>query len=207
MSDIKIFSGSSHETLAQAIADHCGVELAPMVRKRFSCGEIYVKYGESVRGQDVFIIQTGRTEYMNEDVMELLLMIDAAKQSFAGKIHVVLPYLPYSRQDKIHEAREGISAKMLAKMIKHAGAEHVITIHMHSDQTQGFFDCPVDNIKPRHLFIDYLKSKNIQDPVVVSPDAGGAKMAKKFANDLGAPMAIMHKQRPEHNVSEVTHVI
>lgn len=204
---MKIFSGSSHPKLAQAIAKHCGVEISPMMRKQFSCGEIYVRFEETVRGQDVFIIQTGRTGHMNEDIMELLLMIDAARQSFAGKIHVVIPYMPYSRQDKIHEPREGISAKLIAKLIANAGADHIVTTHLHSDQTQGFFDTPIDNIKPRQLFTDYLKSKNLKNAVVVSPDAGGAKMAKKFADDLGCSLAIMHKQRPEHNVSEITHVI
>lgn len=175
--------------------------------KTFSCGETYVKFEESFRGKDIFLVQTGRTGHMNNDLIELLLLIDAAKRSFAEKIHVVMPYFPYSRQDKIHGPREGISAKLMANMIRQAGADHVITMHLHSDQIQGFFDCPVDNLNPRRLFVEYFKKKNIKDPVIVSPDAGGAKEAKKFADELGAPLVILHKTRPSHNVSEVTHVI
>ena len=203
----KIFSGRSHPQLATAIAKNLGKELSPITIKPFKCGETYVKFDESFRGQDIFLVQTCRTGHMNDDLMELFLMIDAARQSFARRIHVILPYFAYSRQDKIHEAREGISAKLLADLMVQAGADHVITLHLHSDQTQGFFDVPVDNLNPRRAFVDYFKAKNITDAVVVSPDAGGAKMAKKFADDLGVSMCILHKQRPEHNVSEVSHVI
>lgn len=207
MSDFKIFSGTSHPSLAQAVAKECGTKICPMVSKRFSCGEIYVKYEETVRGQNIFLIQTCRTDHTNEDLMELLLMIDAARQSFANKIHVVIPYYGYSRQDKIHDPREGISAKLVARLIEAAGADHIIALHLHSDQTQGFFDHPLDNVNPRRLIADYFKNKNLDNPVVVSPDAGGAKVAQKFANDIGAPLAVMHKHRPAHNESAVTHVI
>ncbi|MCF7812562.1 ribose-phosphate pyrophosphokinase [Candidatus Gracilibacteria bacterium] len=205
--EFKIFSGSSHPVFAQAIADHLKTQLGKVTIKRFSCGETYVKYDETFRGQEVFLVQTCRTGQMNNDLIELLLMIDAAKQSFAKSVHVILPYFAYSRQDKIHAPREGISAKLFAQMIQGAGADHVITMHLHSDQIQGFFDCPVDNLNPRKELVQYFKKKNISDPVVVSPDAGGAKDAKKFADELGAGLAILHKQRPAHNKSEVTHVI
>lgn len=207
MYKFKIFSGSSHPKLAAQIAFRCEQPVSKCDSKAFSCGERYFKFNETVRGHDVFIIQTGRTGDMNEDLIELFLMIDAAKQSFAHKVHVVLPYMPYSRQDKIHEPREGISSKMFSRLIQEAGADHVITLHLHSDQIQGFFDIPVDNLNPRKLFVDYYKQKNLENAVVVSPDAGGAKTAKRFADDLGVPLAIMHKQRPEHNQSEVTHII
>ncbi|NCS67248.1 ribose-phosphate diphosphokinase [Candidatus Peregrinibacteria bacterium] len=203
----KIFAGSSHPILANAICQGLEKELSPITIKQFACGETYVKFDETFRGQDVFLVQTCRTGHMNDDLMELFLMIDAARQSFARNIHVILPYFAYSRQDKIHEAREGISAKLLADLIVKAGANHVITLHLHSDQTQGFFDVPVDNLNPRRIFVDYFKAKNLKDAVIVSPDAGGAKMAKKFADELGVSMCILHKQRPEHNVSEVSHVI
>lgn len=203
----KIFAGSSHPHLAQAIAKGLGKDLSPITIKHFKCGEIYVKFDETFRGQDVFLVQTNRTGDMNSDLMELFLMIDAARQSFARNIHVILPYFAYSRQDKIHEAREGISAKLFADLIVKAGADHVITLHLHSDQIQGFFDVPVDNLNPRRIFVDYFAAKNIENAVIVSPDAGGAKMAKKFADELGVPMCVLHKQRPEHNVSEVSHVI
>ncbi|NJP03869.1 ribose-phosphate diphosphokinase [Candidatus Gracilibacteria bacterium] len=205
--NFKIFSGSSHEAFAQSICDQLKMPLGKTTIKTFSCGETYVKFEESFRGKDIFLVQTGRTGHMNNDLIELLLLIDAAKRSFAEKIHVVMPYFPYSRQDKIHGPREGISAKLMANMIRQAGADHVITMHLHSDQIQGFFDCPVDNLNPRRLFVEYFKKKNIKDPVIVSPDAGGAKEAKKFADELGAPLVILHKTRPSHNVSEVTHVI
>lgn len=203
----KIFAGSSHPDLAAAIAKRLSKELSPITIKQFACGETYVKFDETFRGQDVFLIQTCRTGHMNDDLMELFLMIDAARQSFAKRIHVILPYFAYSRQDKIHDAREGISAKLMADLMVKAGADHVISLHLHSDQTQGFFDVPVDNLNPRRCFVEYFKDKNIPDAVVVSPDAGGAKMAKKFADELGISMCILHKQRPEHNQSEVSHVI
>lgn len=205
--NFKIFSGSSSEAFAADLAKFSGTKLGAIERTKFSCGEHYVRFAESFRGQDVFLVQTGRTGFMNDDLIELLLMIDAAKKSFAEKIHVIMPYFPYSRQDKIHAPREGISAKLFADLIVKAGADHVITLHFHADQIQGFFDCPTDNLNPRNLFVDYLKKKNLKDAVVVSPDAGGAKVAKQYANELGVPLVIMHKQRPEHNVSEVTHVI
>lgn len=207
MTAFKIFSGSSHPRLAETIAKKLGKKLSPVTIKPFSCGETYVKYEESFRGQDVFIVQTCRTDHMNEDLMELFLLIDAARQSFARKVHVILPYFAYSRQDKIHAAREGISAKLMADLMVTAGVDHVVTLHLHTDQIQGFFDVPLDNLNPQRLFVEYIRNKNIKDVVVVSPDAGGAKSAKKFADDLGVPLAIMHKQRPEHNQSEVTHII
>ena len=202
-----MFSGSSHPVFAQQICDELKIPLGPITIKTFECGETYVKFDETFRGQDVFLVQTGRTGHMNNDLVELLLMIDAAKRSFAENVHVVMPYFAYSRQDKIHAPREGISAKMWANMLTRAGADHVITMHLHSDQIQGFFDCPVDNLSPRKLFVEYFKSKNLKDPVIVSPDAGGAKEAKKFADALDIPLVILHKTRAAHNVSAVTHVI
>ncbi len=207
LENIKIFSGSSHVALAEQIAKELGTTPREMVRTKFSCGEMYVKFGESVRGQDVFLVQTGRTGHMNDDLIELLLMIDAARQSFAKSITVIMPYMPYSRQDKIHDPREGISAKMIANMLVGAGASQIITVHLHADQIQGFFNCPVDNLNPRKLLANYFMQKNLQNLVVVSPDAGGAKDAKKFANMLGCGICILHKQRPGHNQSEVTHVV
>ncbi len=207
MIPFKIFAGSSHPELSEKIAKALGTELSPIKITRFACGETYIKYEESFRGQDVFIIQTCRTGSMNDDLMELFLMIDVARQSFANRIHVIMPYFAYSRQDKIHDAREGISAKLFADLIVKSGADHVITLHLHSDQTQGFFDVPVDNLNPRRLFVDYFKSKNLENAIVVSPDAGGAKTAKKFADELGVGLAILHKQRPGHNQAEVGHVI
>ena len=207
MKPYKIFAGSSHPEFAKKVCKCLGVELGKMTITNFSCGEKYIKYDESFRGQDVFLIQTGRTGHMNDDLIELFMMIDAAKQSFARKVHVIIPYFPYCRQDKIHAAREGIANKLMADLLVKSGADHVIGLHLHADQAQGFFDVPMDNLNPRKIFVDYFKAKNIEDGVVVAPDAGSAKMAKKFADELGMSMAIMHKHRPEHNVSEVSHVI
>jgi ribose-phosphate pyrophosphokinase len=202
-----MFSGSSHPTFAKQICDELKIPLGKMTIKQFACGETYVKFDETFRGQDVFLVQTGRTGHMNNDLVELLLMIDAAKRSFAENVHVIMPYFAYSRQDKIHAAREGISAKLWANMLTRAGADHVITMHLHSDQIQGFFDCPVDNLSPSKLLVEYFKKKELKDAVIVSPDAGGAKEAKKFADALNVPLVILHKTRAAHNESTVTHVI
>ncbi len=207
MSNYKIFAGTSHEGFAKDICQKLEMSLGERTIKTFACGETYVKFDETFRGKDAFIVQTGRTGKMNDDIIELLLLIDAAKRSFAEKVHVIMPYYPYCRQDKIHAPREGISAKLFANLLETAGAEHLITMHLHSDQIQGFFNFPVDNLNPRKLFVDYFKKKKLDNPVVVSPDAGGAKAAKKFANDLDIPLVILHKTRPAHNVSAVTHVI
>ncbi len=207
MLNFKIFAGSSYPDFAQKICDHLSVPLGKMTIEKFACGEIYVKFDESFRGKHVFLVQTCRTGHMNDDLVELLLMIDAAKRSFAERVHVVMPYFAYSRQDKIHAPREGISAKLFANMLTRAGADHVIALHLHSAQIQGFFDCPVDNIDPKKLFVEYFRQKKLKDPVVVSPDAGGAKYAEGFADALDVPLVILHKTRPAHNVAEITRVI
>ncbi|PIR55457.1 ribose-phosphate pyrophosphokinase [Candidatus Peregrinibacteria bacterium CG10_big_fil_rev_8_21_14_0_10_36_19] len=205
-STLKIFAGSSHPELAREVAKALKVQLSELVISKFACGEIYAKPKDSVRGSDVFVIQTA-TENVNEDLMELFVILDSLKRSFAGRIHVVIPHYPYSRQDRVATPREPISAKLVADLISTAGADHVITMKLHSDQEQGFFNFPVDNLNPEKLFADYFKKKKIKDLVVVSPDAGGAKDAKKFADRLGATLAIIHKTRPGHNKSEVTHVV
>lgn len=177
-----------------------------MVLKRFACGELYAKPQESVRGCDVFVVQT-TTHNVNQDLMELFVILDALKRSFAAKIHVVMPYYAYARQDRVAVPREPISAKLVADLISAAGSDHVITIHLHSDQEQGFFDYPVDNLSASKIFADYFRKKRLKNIVTVSPDAGGAKSAKRFADLIGAELAIMHKTRPAHNKAEITHVI
>src|SRR3989338_8421558 len=180
---IKLFSGSSHPELAQEIAKNLKVPLSEMEISRFSCGEIYAKPAETIRGSDVFLIQTA-SENVNEDLMELFIMLDSLKRSFAGKIHVVMPHYGYSRQDRVATPREPISAKLVADLISAAGADHIITMKLHSDQEQGFFNFPVDNLNTEKLFAEYFNKKKIKDLVVVSPDAGGAKDAKRLANLL-----------------------
>ncbi|MEK7218359.1 MAG: ribose-phosphate diphosphokinase, partial [Patescibacteria group bacterium] len=143
----------------------------------------------------------------NEDVMELLLMCQAAKLSFARTVHVVLPHFPYARQDRVTEPREPISAKLIAHLLEEAGADHVMTLDLHSDQIQGFFSVPADALSARSLFAEYFRRKKLKDPVVVAPDVGGAKRAKKFADLLDADLAILHKTRPAHQQVEIQEVV
>jgi len=202
-----IFVGSSHKELAQAVSKSVKKKLGKLSLSTFSSGEKYVKLDESVRGKEVFVIQTCRDQYVNEDYIELFLMLNAIKLSFASKIHVIIPHFGYARQDKIHIPREPISAKLMADLVVKAGADHVITFGLHADQAQAFFDVPVDNINAHKLFANYFKKKKLKNVTVVSPDAGGAKNAKKLADDLGVPIAILHKARPAHNEAITTHVV
>lgn len=202
----KIFSGSSHPELAAEIAKLLRTKVEPMILKRFASNEIYARAEKTVRGADAYVIQTS-TGNVNEDLMELFIMIDSLKRSFAEKIHVVMPHYGYARQDRVAEPREPISAKLVANLIEAAGADHVVTISLHSDQEQGFFDFPVDNLSCYKLFAEYFNRKKLEDVVVVAPDTGAAKMAKRFGDLIGAELAILHKTRPEHNVSEVTQVV
>lgn len=203
---LKIFSGSSCPELTRNIAKYLKIPVSEMILTRFACGEVYARPIESVRGCDVYVVQT-TTHKVNEDLMELFVMLDAMKRSFAAKIHVVMPYYAYSRQDRVAMPREPISAKLVADLISAAGSDHVITMNLHSDQEQGFFDYPVDNLTAGKIFADYFRSKKLQDLVVVSPDAGGAKKANVFADLIGADLAIMHKSRPRHNVAEIKQII
>ena len=200
------FAGSSHRELAEAIAKELGINLSEATLKTFSCGERYVKFEESIRGQDVFIVQTA-TQNVNEDLMELFLMCQAAKLSFAKSVHVIAPFFPYSRQDRVADYREPISAKLVAHLLEESGADHVITLNLHSDQIQGFFSVPVDALEGQTIFSKYIEKKKLKNPVVVSPDAGGAKRAKKFADRIGAELAIMHKSRPEHQKAEILELV
>jgi ribose-phosphate pyrophosphokinase len=205
-STIKIFSGSSHPKLANEVAKLLHVKLEEMTLTRFASNEIYARPEHTLRGADAFVFQTC-TQNVNEDYMELFVIIDALKRSFAGKIHVVMPHYGYARQDRVATPREPITAKLMADLISAAGADHVITMALHSDQEQGFFDFPVDNLSPYKLFAEYFKKKRLKDLVIVAPDTGAAKQAKRFADLLGAELAILHKVRPSHNVSEVTQVV
>lgn len=206
LNPLVILSGTSHPELAAAIAKQLKIKLHALDIHRFASGEVYAKPEHTVRGADVFVVQTA-TESVNEDLMELFVILDALKRSFAEKIHVVMPHYAYARQDRVAEPREPISAKLVADLMSTAGADHLITMKLHSDQEQGFFNFPVDNLNTNTLFAEYFTKKKLKNPVVVSPDAGGAKDAKKFADLLNAPLAIIHKSRPRHNQSEVQHVV
>lgn len=203
---IKLFAGNSHPELAKALAKKLGVKLSPQEIKTFSSGEIYFRPSESVRGQDVFVLQTASGN-VNQDLMELFIMLDSLKRSFADQVHVIMPHYGYARQDRVASPREPISSKLMADLISKAGADHLLTFSLHSGQTQGFFDFPVDNIHTHKLFYDYFKKKKLKDVVVVSPDAGGGKAAKRLADPLGVKIAIIDKTRPAHNKAEVMSVV
>jgi ribose-phosphate pyrophosphokinase len=203
---LMVFSGSSHMELGEEVATGIGVSLGGVESARFSNGEIYVRFLDSVRGVDAFVIQTC-SEPVNDNIMELLLMIDALKRASAKRITAVMPYYGYSRQDKKTLAREPISAHLVADIITAAGANRVLSVDLHAGQIQGFFDFPLDHITAMPLLASYIIQKNLKDLVVVSPDAGRVKVAKRLSDKLHVPMAIMHKRRPEKNVAEIMHVI
>jgi ribose-phosphate pyrophosphokinase len=201
-----LFAGSSHPGLAAALAKELKVSVGKMTKKAFSCGERYVKFDESIRGKEVYILQTG-TENANEDLIELFLMCQAARLSFASCIHVIIPHFPYARQDRVASPREPISAKLIAHLLEESGADHVVTLDLHSPQIQGFFSIPADSLSALPLLVNYFKKKKLVDPVIVAPDIGGAKGAKKFADLMGAELAIFHKSRPEHQEVEILEVV
>src|SRR6478609_2825154 len=204
--NVKIFSGSSNPKLAERICQELNQPLGQIKLSRFKSGEIYCLYEESVRNCDVFLVQT-LSHPINEHLMQLLVMMDAAKRASARTINIVLPYYGYARQERKAAPREPISAKMVADVLTTVGANRIITIDLHAPAIQGFFNIPVDHLTALDLISDYLKSKNIKNPVVVSPDAGRASTAEKLANYLDTSFAIMIKKRPAHNESVITHVI
>ncbi len=203
---LMLFSGSSHPELAEKIAKHLGMKLSKIKLSRFSGGEIYARILENVRGQHTVIIQTS-TLSVNEDYMELFIIIDALRRASAESITVVLPHYGYARQDRKSASREPISSRLMADLLTSAGADRIITMDLHSDQIQGFFNIPLDHLTATPLLADYLKNKKLKDPVVVAPDTGRAKVAKKFADRVGAELAILHKARPDHHKSEVLHIV
>jgi ribose-phosphate pyrophosphokinase len=200
-----LFSGTAHPRLAQEIADHLGVTLTDPHLSRFASGEIYVRYEESVRGTDAFVIQT-HADPVNESIMEQAIMIDALKRASAKRITAVVPYYGYSRQDKKALAREPISAKLVADILTVAGADRVVSVDMHSGQIQGFFDFPVDHLTGLPLLSDYLTHDlELQgdELVVVAPDAGRVKTAERLAGHVGADLAIIEKRRSRHEAHKV----
>jgi ribose-phosphate pyrophosphokinase len=205
-SKLRIFSGSSNPQLAGSIAEHLGMPLGKIKISRFKSGEVYVHFEETIRNCDVFLVQS-LSDPINDHFVELLVMIDAAKRASARTINVVLPYYGYARQERKAAPREPISAKMVADVLTTVGANRIVTIDLHAPAIQGFFNIPVDHLTALDLISDYLKTKNIVNPVVVSPDAGRASTAEKLANQLDCSFAIMIKKRPAHNESVITHVI
>lgn len=203
---IKIFTGNAHPELAQEIADHIGIPLGKAEVGRFSDGEISINIGESVRGADVFVVQPTCTP-ANDYLMELLILIDALKRASAGRINAVIPYYGYARQDRKAKARDPITAKLVADLITIAGANRVLTMDLHAAQIQGYFNIPVDHLLGAPILAQYFNNKELEDPVVVSPDVGSVARARNFANALNMPIAIIDKRRPKANVSEVVNII
>ena len=203
---MKIFTGNANPELAKEICDYLGIPLGDSVVSKFSDGEINVEIDESVRGKDVYIVQP-TCEPGNDNIMELLIMIDAVLRASARRITAVMPYYGYARQDRKSRGREPITAKLIANLITKAGARRVLTMDLHAQQIQGFFDVPVDHLVAAPIIADYYKSLGLDDFVVVSPDIGGVARARKFADLLHAPLAIIDKRRPKPNVSEVMSII
>ena len=202
---IKLLVGSGNPALSEEIARSLGVGPARATISRFADGEIFVRIDENVRGNDVFILQP--TNPPAENIMELLLLIDAAKRASAARITVVMPYYGYSRQDRKDQPRVAIGAKLVANMIVIAGANRVLGLDFHQHQLQGFFDIPVDHLYAAPVFVSHYRKKNLHDLVVVAPDVGSAKMARGFAKRLNGSLAIIDKRRPRPNQSEVVNVV
>ncbi|WP_172199263.1 MULTISPECIES: ribose-phosphate diphosphokinase [Saccharibacillus] len=205
-SKLKIFTCNSNPKLANQIADYIGIPMGESHTTSFSDGEIQVKLSESVRGSHVYIIQSTCLP-VNDNLMELLVMVDALKRASAKSINVVIPYYGYARQDRKARSRDPITAKLVADLIEKAGAHRVIAMDLHAMQIQGFFDIPVDHLLGVPILAQYFRSKQIENPIVVSPDHGGVVRARKLADLLNAPLAIIDKRRPEPNVSEVMNII
>ena len=202
-----LFTGNANRVLAQEMATHLGVELGKADVSRFSDGEVTVEIQQNVRGREVFVLQSTCAP-TNDNLMELILMVDALKRASAGRITAAIPYFGYARQDRRpRSARVAISAKVVANMLEEAGVERVLIMDLHADQIQGFFDIPVDNIYASPILLGDLQKKNNEDLLVVSPDVGGVVRARALAKRLGCDLAIIDKRRPKANVSEVMNII
>ena len=204
--ELKIFSGSAHPALGESIARHLGVPIGRAHLARFSDGEVWFQSHDNVRGADVFVVQPTCAP-VNENLMELLLMLDAFKRSSASRLTAVLPYYGYGRQDRKDKPRVPISAKLVADMLSTAGTDRVLTVDLHAAQIQGFFDIPVDHLFAAAVIIEHVQKMGLEDLVVVSPDAGGVERARAYAKRLDASLAIVDKRRDQPNVAEVHNVI
>jgi len=204
---LRLFAGSANIPLAQEVARYLGIDLGPMIRKRFADGELYVQIQESIRGADVYLLQpTCRS--VNDNLMELMILIDACRRASARQITAVIPYYGYARADRKTAGRESITAKLVANLFVQAGADKVLAMDLHSAQIQGYFDIPLDHVYGSPVILNYIANKKLDDVVVVSPDVGGVARARAFAKKLNdAPLAIIDKRRQAHNVAEVMNVI
>ena len=204
--ELKVFSGNGNEPLARAICEYLRVPLGSLKLTRFSDGEIYCQVLENVRGTDVFIIQPTCSP-ANEHIMELLIAVDALKRSSAARITAVLPYYGYARQDRKDKPRVPISAKLVADLMQAAGVDRVLTMDLHAPAIQGYFDRPVDHLLAAPVLLDWIEQQKFEEPMIVSPDAGGVERARFYAKRLGADLAIIDKRRVEANVAETMNVI
>lgn len=203
-----LYAGSSHPELAEEVAKHLGVTMGEVDVHRFSNGEIYVRFLQSVRGADAFVLQT-HAEPVNEHIVETLIMLDALKRASARRVVAVLPFFPYSRQDKKHLAREPISGKLMADLLHTAGADRAMSVDLHAGQIQGFFDFPFDHLTAHPLLLDYLRNEVGDDLVFTAPDAGRVGVADRLARKTGSALAVVHKRRDprKHNEVEALHVV
>ncbi len=204
-SQMMLLAGTANRPLAEAIAAELKQPLCQVTSRRFADGELFVKIDENVRGRDVYIIQP--TNPPAENMLELLLLIDAARRASAARVTAVIPYFGYARQDRKDQPRVAISAKLMANLVSTAGAQRVLAMDFHSHQLQGFFDIPVDHLYAAPVLTAHYRMKRLQDPVVVAPDVGSAKMARGFAKRLNASLAIIDKRRPSANIAEVVNVV
>ncbi len=204
--DLVLFSGSANPKLTEGIAEHLGIALGKIRIERFADNETYVQFLENIRGKDVFLVQP-TCNPANENIMELLIMIDAAKRASAGRITAVMPFYGYRRQDRKTESREPITAKLVADLLTAAGADRVVVIDLHSGQVQGFFNIPLDNLTAEPLILNYLRSMKLPNLTVVAPDVGSAKGARDFARLLDAEMAVISKKRGVHDEVETVSLI
>lgn len=203
--NLRIFAGSSNPNLAQGICEYLGIEPGELSVTRFADGEILVRFLENIRGHDVFLVQT--TTAPAENLLELLIMIDAAVRSSAERVTVVTPYFGYARQDRKDQPRVAITAKLTANLIATAGANRMLTMDLHSPQIQGFFDIPFDHLYAAPVLIEYWKQRDLSKTVVVAPDLGSVKMNRAYANRLGVPLALVDKRRPRQDTTEVMNII
>ena len=204
-SELKVFSGRSNRPLSEKICEDAGVPLGKVEIENFSDGEIWAKYSENIRGDDVYVIQP--THPPADNLMELLILLDAARRASARRVTAVLPYFGYARQDRKDQPRVSITAKLVANLITRAGADRVITMDLHAPQIQGFFDIPMDHLYASAILVDYFRKKNIPNLAVASPDVGGIKMARSYAKRLDADLILIDKRRPKPNEVEVMNVI
>ena len=204
--DLKIFSGTAHPMLAEDIAEKLGIQVGKTVIKRFSDGECYVRFEDSVRGVDAFVVQPTCPPHVDKNIMELLIMLDALKRASAARITCVMPYYGYACQEKKDAPREAISAKLVADLLTTAGADRVVSMDLHAGAIQGFFNIPVDHLTAIPLFSNYFIEKQLDNIIFISPDEGRAKHTRQISSRVGAPLAVCYKFHPDHMETSISHL-